>query len=611
MRTDAVTALRSVYFLEHLTPEEFQALAEMMDLRPFVAGDKILTQAEPTTNFYIVDSGYVNLRYTDRAGNEKPIGSKGPGDFFGVKMFTTQEAAEYTFEAVGEAHMWVVERRDWDALLEKFPNILEHMPELRVEYARLTHGLDWLAPGEVIDIMVRRHWWALFLMIRLPIFVLLVFTVAFLLSQRFQVVQTLPWVLWVYLVVLVVCLGWLGWNALNWWNDTYIVTNKRAVRINRVLFVSDSRQEMAIEKIQSQQVERGGPISVFLNIADLRLTSASDSGGLVFTQVANVEQIQAAVDSEKSKVTERRGAAERERLRNQIAGEIRHYVFQQPNPPEKPKPQPKALTLRMRLHATWQNMFGTEIRQGKIVTWRKHPLVLLQQTGPYLLILVALLALTIAISIFGSALQLAQNGVYFALGSLMLIAFGFVVWQWLDWQVDLYRLTESQIIDIESLPFGLRYKENKADLSKIQDVNSARPRFINTLLDFGDVITRVAGNADPFTFISVARPRVVADEISERIVTLKLRETERNTRDQTRTIVDAIVAYHRLMMAERQQNAQAQPLVNVTQVTLQAPAVSEGDNAFMIPEVDVDVAAAPTDQPEPASNAPQEFPPEL
>ncbi len=558
MGMDAVSRLRGVYFLEHLTPEEFQALADMMDLRPFVAGDKILNQGEPTTNFYIVDSGHVNLRYTDKAGYEKPIGSKSEGDYFGIKMFTTQEVSEFTFEAVGQAHLWVVERQDWDALLEKFPNVLDHMPELRVEYAKLTRGLDWLAPGEVVDIFTRQHWWALALSLRLPVLLAALFTGAFLLSLNFGVVAALPWVGFVYGAALVVALVLTAWNAATWFNHKYIVTNKRAIRITEVLFISDSREELGIEKIQSQQVERGGPISVFLNISDLRLTSASSgAGGLVFEKVGNVERIQEAINNEKAKVVERRGAAERERLRNQIANEIRHYVFQQPNPLERPKPKPKPLSLGGRVRNVLQEMFGTEIRTDKIVTWRKHRIILLRQTGVYLVIFFALLALMIGISIYGSTSLLAQNGVYLALVLLMGIALGAAVWQWMDWQVDLYRLTETQIIDIESLPFGLRYTENRADLAKIQDVNAARPGFFYTLLNFGDVIARVAGNAEPFTFNDVARPSIVADEISERLAILKLRETERTMREQTRTVVDAIVAYHRLMMAERQEQAAA------------------------------------------------------
>lgn len=606
---DAVSRLREVYFLERLEPEEFQALADMMDLRPFVAGARILTQGEATTNFYIVDSGYVNLRLTDKFGYEKPIGSKGPGEYFGIKMFTTQEPAEFTFEAVNQAHMWVVERQDWDKLLEIFPNILEHMPELRAEYARLTRGLDWLSPGEIIDVLTRRHWWALLLMVRLPLLAALAFSAAFYVSMRFGVTENLPWVLYVYLAALGACLLWLSWNALNWFNDIYIVTNKRVVRINQVLFFSDSREELPIEKIQSQKIERGGPISVLLNIADLHLTSAaSEEGGLTFEQVGNVERIQKAVDSERVHVTERKGASDRERIRNQIAKEIRHYVFKQPEPTEKPKAAPRPMTLGMRLRMIWLDAFGTETRREKVVTWRKHRIILLRQVLPFLAVFVVVGMLLIGFSIYGSALQLAENGVYAGLGLVLLVAFLGMVWQWMDWQVDEYCLTDSHIIDVESLPFGLRYNEQKADLAKIQDVNYARPRFLNTLLDYGNVISRVAGNADPFTFDDVAKPRIVADEISERIVILKLREAERATREQTRIVVDAIVAYHRLVVEERHQ----EPLPAPTSVVFaQGAPLAAPEPAALAAGAD-----APDYAPPPALGAPRrlesdsEFPPE-
>lgn len=559
---DALARLQGIYFFEHLTPEQLAAVASICQHCRFVQGDEILKQGHVTDHFFITDEGFVNLYHTDRSGFEKAVGSKGPGEFFGIKMFTTQEPSEYTFEAVNAATLWVMDRKDWDILLATNTDLLQNLPELRAEFARLTRGVDWLGPGEVIDILTRRHWWALFLMIRLPVFFMLLFTGAYLLSTRFGVLAQLPWVLYVYLLSLFFGLLWLGWNALNWWNDTYIVTNKRAVRINKVVFFSDSRQEVGVEKIQAQKVERGGPISVFLNISDLYLTSAaSEEGGLVFEQVGNVDRIQKAIEGEKLKVTERRSAAQREKVRTQIANEMRHYVFQQHAPPEAPKPVRVRRSFVSRLRAVWDWMFGTEIRSDNVVTWRKHHIVLLQQVGISLAFFVALALLMIGVTIYGSAFELVRNGVYLGLGVLMLIAFGAIVWQWLDWQVDLYRLTETQIIDIESLPFGLRYSENKADLSKIQDVNNQRAGFMNTLLDYGDVIARVAGNADPFTFISVTHPRVVADEISERIVMMKLRETDHATREQTRHIVDAIVAYHRLVAAERNQDVLSPPAI--------------------------------------------------
>lgn len=596
---DALTALKGIYFFDHLTPEEGVALAGILNLVRFVPGDEILRQGQITNHFFIVDEGHVNLRHTDKAGFEKPVGSKGPGEYFGIKMFTTQEAAEFTFEAVNAAHVWVMDRKDWDKLLNTNPHIWDNMPELRAEYAKLTRGANWLAPGEIISIQTRRHWWAFFLMVRLPALLALVFTIAFFVSTTFGVVQKLPWIVLVYVGSLVVSALWAAYAGVDWFNDTYVVTNKRAVRRNRVLFVSDSQEEIVMDKIQSQKVERGGPISVFLNIATLRLSSAAEEGGVVFEEVGNVQQIQKAIDSEKIKVSERRGAAEREKLRSQISNEIRHYVFEQPTPQEKPKAQPKPLTLGNRFQNVWNWAFGTEIREKNTVTWRKHPIILFRQIAAYLGIFTLLLALTIAFTIFGSALQLLRNGVYIGLGAVMLVLFGLIVWEWLDWQVDLYRLTESQIIDIESLPFGLRYNENKADLSKIQDVNYARPQFLNTLLDYGNVISRVAGNAEPFTFDDVARPRIVADEISERIVAIKVREAERATREQTRTIVDAIVAYHRLMMTERHRDAPPP-----SAVTVSVPPVSElaEPEPVSVPQLEPTVSTPTVSE--------EEFPPE-
>lgn len=606
---DALSRLQGIPFFSHLTPEQAVTVAAGFHAVRFVPGDEILEQGHVTDHFFIVDEGFVNVRHTDPQGVEKAVGSKSPGEYFGIKMFTTQELSDFTFEAVSAATLWVMDRKDWDVLLNTHPDLLENMPELRVEYARLARGLNWLSPGEVIDVMVHRHWWALFLMIRLPVFAILIFTAAFLASIRFGIVDRLPWVVLVYGATLVLGLLWLGWNALNWWNDLYIVTNKRAMRINRVLFFSDSREEVVIEKIQAQKVVRGGPISVFFNISDLRLTSAAgEEGGLVFEQVANVERIQRAIAGEQMKAIERRSAAQREKARALIASDIHHYVFQEPSPFEPPRVAFVRVSLTSRIKAVLNWALGTEIRENRVVTWRKHHLVLLGQIGVPLGIFLALLLLTIAVSIYGTALELVRNGVYVGLGLLMILAFGAVVWQWLDWQVDLYRLTETQIIDIESLPFGLRYSENRADLSKIQDVNNARAGIINTLFDYGDVVARVAGNADPFTFFSVPKPSVVADEISERIVMIAVHNAERATREQTRSIVDAIVAYHRLVAAERNQHGAPNPTILVSpppQPTPEAASLFPGT-----PIAHLESEFPPESSDDFASTTESEFPPE-
>jgi hypothetical protein len=552
---DAISRMKNIYFLAHLTPEELEALAGMMHLQPYTGGEQILSQHDPTINFYIVDDGYVNLRMTDPNGFENAVGSKGPGDFFGVKMFTTQEPSEYSFDAVGPAALWVIERQDFDALLEKFPDVLDHMPELKKEYAHLTRGLEWLAPGEIVHILTRRHWWAFVLMIRLPVILVVILTIALWISWRFKVLDILPWVWYVFAAGMGVSLLLFLWNLVDYWNDYYVVTNKRIVEVNEVVLISHEQNEVAIEKIQAQQVERGGPISVFLNISNLIITTAADRGELVFRDIGNIAAVQKAIAAEQAHIAERKRVNEREHFRSLISGDIRHYVLQQPNPADKkpsaPLPPPP---FTRRLAVILDSWFGTEIRTDKAVTWRKHRIVLLRQVAASFAIFLFATGILLIILLMKAEFGLARNGVYFGLGVIMLAALTVSWWQWQDWRVDLYRLTENEIVDIQSMPFGLNYRENKADLSKIQDVVASQSSLISTTLNMGDVQARVAGNAEPFTFESISNPREVANEIQKRIEAVKVRSTERQLREQTRQFVDAIVAYHRLVNVERNQN---------------------------------------------------------
>lgn len=587
---EAFAHLQALYFLEHLPPEQLELLAGICRRQRFVSGDDILKQGEQTTHFYIVDEGHVNLRHTDRGGFEKPVGSKGPGEYFGVKMFTTEEPSDYTFEAVDAAVLWVIARTDWDKLIEAHPELMENLPELRAEYDRLTHGLEWLSPGEVIVLETRRHWWALILMMRVPLVLALVLTIAFAIAYAFGATKTLPEVMYTYGAVMFVFVLWAVFRGLSWYEDMYIVTNKRVVSINRVFLSSDSRQDLAIDKIQSEKVNRGGPISVFLNISDLHITSsASDTAGVLFQEVGNVGRIQQAIENERLHVAERKRAMERERLRRQISGEIKHYVLAQPPAPEpkaaqaaaaKPtvtkaavsapgrsplrlptlwRPRPKAVSAPVpfgkRLQELWHTLLATEIRVGSTVTWRKHHWVLFRQIFPGIAAFVVCVILLVIFVMGGVPPDLIDKGLFAVLLLAMAGAIGYIAWQWEDWRVDLYRLSDSEIVDIESLPFGLNYQEKKAELKNIQDVTVSRLHLGNVFLDFGNVDSRVGGGAGPFRFNDVPHPQFVADEITERIERLKLRGTESVNREQTRSIVDAIVAYHRLLMTERHQNA--------------------------------------------------------
>lgn len=572
---DVLTRLQGIPFLEPLSPQQKAALARLFVAHEYVQGEDILSQGEVTTRFFIVDKGYVNLRFTDSKGIERAVGSKGPGEYFGVKMFTTQEPSEYTYEAVGVASLFVIERQAWDQLCREQPDILEALPQVREELWRQTRGLRWLAPGEIVAYLTGPHWWGLLLTLRLPALVLAALLLAFLISTQFpllQMFQALPY-LWLALIGVVAL--WITYKVFDWSNERLVVTNQRVVSINKVPLISESRSEIPIDKIQQVNVQRGGPISILLGVSDLTILSAASSGGgIYFRGVGHVERIRRAIDEQKEKLAARERAEERERLRRQLTREIKHHVLREVQaepPPRVPPPRPASWTSRWRQILEWG--FGTEIRSGGQVTWRKHYIILLEQTGGFLAA-TALVVIIAALLVYGGVPNaVSPIGFYAALAVLLLVTVGGVIWQWLDWRNDLYQLTETEIIDIESLPLGLNYNAKHAKISNLQDVTWARPRLINTLLNFGNVDARVAGDAPPFTFTNVPRPDRVASELNMRIQAYKLKDQERQIQSRNRQIIDALIAYHRLAVLSRLKEGQE----TLSSAEMAEPAVPASD----------------------------------
>jgi len=90
------------------------------------------------------------------------------------------------------------------------------------------------------------------------------------------------------------------------------------------------------------------------------------------------------------------------------------------------------------------------------------------------------------------------------------------LWNVIDWQNDLYILTDDRIIDLEKVPL-ISEDRREARLAQIQDVHYVMPHIINRLLDFGDVEIETAGRGGGFTFSSVPHPSQVQAEIFDRV----------------------------------------------------------------------------------------------
>ncbi|MFA7308799.1 MAG: hypothetical protein WC045_01875 [Patescibacteria group bacterium] len=85
---------------------------------------------------------------------------------------------------------------------------------------------------------------------------------------------------------------------------------------------------------------------------------------------------------------------------------------------------------------------------------------------------------------------------------------------WLDYYLDIFVITNRQILDIEQIIlFGRKISET--NFQQIQDVTSKVKGLINTLLDIGTVFIETAGEKENFSFEDVQHPTFIASTILE------------------------------------------------------------------------------------------------
>ncbi len=566
----AIEHLEKIPLFKDLKPEQLAALANNAKPEHFHASQEIVRQGDLCKRFVIVDAGFVNLWQTDAEGFEKslgvvtplpPPGSNAPHkNYFGEQTFTSQEPYEFHATAITDVEAFIIERGDFDALTLTQSHILDALPFIKEAEKARTHGFGWIGEGEAVAAVIHKHWWVL-----LPGLVpILIGAVGVLVLKLVIDFIALTMLSVVFPVSVALLLMWLVFTLYDWRNDAYIVTNQRVAHVERIFVTKGLRESVPIDKILGVTVEREGPAGL-LGVSTLIIQSAGrEEGNVTFSAIANANQIRRIILTQQERVRARQIAEERERQRAEIQRTLREYILPQVVAEEQAKTQaptlPSALLLpfRQRLARTIGSWLDLEIRQTSSTMWRKHWTVLLRQTRNWLLGLVVLTGVFVFLAL-NPGLQVLPSGGYI-LGGLMalVICLGGLWWEWEDWRNDTYAVTDTQIVDAERLPLGLREKSTTAPLDQVQDIKIEVPNIWATMLNYGDLKIETAGKGGQMVFHSIRNPKGASEEIFRRLEAYRKRRAEREAAIRNRGVVDALVGYDRLRREEERWQRQRQ-----------------------------------------------------
>ena len=108
--------LRGVQLFEQMTDEEIGKIASVIELETYAPGDKIITQGEPGTCFYLIDSGEAL-----ESGHPPPPfftqRSFSAGEIFGEDALKSDAPAIATVTATTEVAAYSLSRADFEKQL--------------------------------------------------------------------------------------------------------------------------------------------------------------------------------------------------------------------------------------------------------------------------------------------------------------------------------------------------------------------------------------------------------------------------------------------------------------------------------------------------------------
>jgi CRP-like cAMP-binding protein len=113
-------ALRSVPLFRDVAAADLAAIWRRLRVVPIPAGGVICRRGEPGDRFYVIQSGALEVRLgLDPAG--LPVRRLLPGDFVGELALLTGAPRSADVVALDDAVLWVLDRADLEALLERSP----------------------------------------------------------------------------------------------------------------------------------------------------------------------------------------------------------------------------------------------------------------------------------------------------------------------------------------------------------------------------------------------------------------------------------------------------------------------------------------------------------
>ena len=547
--------LRRLPSLKRLDDADVRAIADAAEWQLVPAGASVYSLGRTAGALYILETGLIRLQRPDARQAMHTRERVDPGDVLGVESLSPGQV--YLDEAVADEDSGVfsVSGQALTDLVKAHSKVRSLGREFRLRLWQMRIQVPDRQPDETVLVSGRQHWSILIERLAIPLFVLLLLIVGSSLAATFQIAPPAAW-LAIGLSVITAAFLLLAWSFADWWSDQYIITNQRVIHLTVRPYISERQREAPLSRVINTTVNIPTPWASWLGWSDVTVGTAGMQP-IRFERIANGPYVAAILNARLLEARQRAEQADRAVRQKTIRESLRQVMDPLATPPPPPTTQRPTVTNDNPIANAFR-YFWPKIRdeQGSMIIYRKHRIVLLQDTGLWLLAVVVLFVLE---SVGAYYLTSLPSWVYMAGVILFLTVLGRLLWVYDDWRIDVYMLTDRAVIDVERTPFYLSESRKTASLDNLQDVSYTIPGPVARFLNYGKVVMETAGASGRQEWTYVPDPRSVQNEIISRMEASRRRrvETERQAREAE--IKEWIGEYHRLQQDEQPPGATPPP----------------------------------------------------
>jgi hypothetical protein len=553
MNQQIISLLKNLSLFNGLDDVELERVAYF--LRPITLRDGETLQLRGKENpFYIVVMG--NVRYTrlkKRSEGESHVLKH--GDFFGADHVFRGKPQSLSLVALKNTLLFSFQVDALRILLNSFPVLTRNIKKQLAWYKLIrSKPFNWLGEEETVKVVCRKHPAYLLVVEFVPLVVAWIGVFAILYASQIGSTSMRLAVGWLGVAIVSGASLWAIWRFFDWGNDYYVITDERVAWLERTIGLYDSRQEAPLVAIKSGEA-KSTAIGRLLGFGDV--VTETFMGHIYFRHIGNPTEIKNVIDQEHKLAIERQTATDV----HSIEGKIRQKIepsqaetvpvsvdasSQAAQPVSDPRLETQLIPEKLNF---WQSLvarFQTRREVNGMITYRKHLYVLFRLTWFPALCGAGLSLATGVLSYWRSTGQIS----FLTTGKILLIGIGMIImaflwwlYKFVDWSNDIYRVTPEKIIDSERKPLGVEVTKS-APLENIIGLDYEKLGFLGVILNFGNVIINI-GTENKFIFYGIHNPARAQRDIFNYMFEHRRKKQQTDSQQEQERVSSYIAAYHR------------------------------------------------------------------